>query len=412
MRMLGMIFYSLSLAGLCACGAVSDPTVETHTVSLGEFVNRVTVTGELEAVRSKLISAPPISWRFGALKIVKIVDDGKQVKAEDLLIQFDKSEVEKAINDAKSELEIAEAELRKARANHKSEIEGMEIDLEVARINHQIAELKLEQAAFKAEIDRKQDEFNLEEAGIKLDQAEQELNTKKNIHREEISKLELKLKQVQVRLSEAEHTLSLLMVTAPTPGLAIIRKSYMTNSKFQVDDQAYPGWPMIGLPDLSQMKAFVQINEIDIAKVKVGQQTVITLDAYPDTTYTGRVEKIATLARNKSRDVKVKVFDVTVLLDNRDDRLLPGLTVSCDIVVDRIPEVLLLPLAAVFDRGGKPVVYRRNGRGFDPQPVVLGTESATYVVVENGLSEGDEVALADPTVSAAPKTLATGEGAK
>lgn len=409
MRVLMRVMCLLCGIGLVACGKVSDSQVETHKVVRGNFLNQVTVTGELDAVQSKMISAPPINWRFGQLKIAKLVEDGKQVQENDLMIQFDKGEVEKAITEAKSNLEISEAELRKAQVKHKSEIESMEIDLEIARINHQINKLKLEQATFKADIDRKQDEFNLEDAAIKMEQAAQELENKKDIHKQEISKLELKVNQEKANLREAEETLALLTVMAPSPGIAIIQRNWMTNNKFQVDDQTYPGYSMIGLPDLSQMKAVVEINEIDIAKVKVDQKTLVTLDAYPDTTFTGRVSEIATLARNKSRDVKVKVFDVTVLLDGSDERLLPGLTVSCDIIVDEVPQVLSIPVAAVFDREGKSVVFRRSGGGFAQQLVTLGAENDTYVLVENGLSEGDEIALADPTVKAVSTLSAKGE---
>jgi HlyD family secretion protein len=184
------IIHTLTCLFLLACGGVSNTSVETHAVTRSEFINSITVTGELEAVRSKVISAPPV--RFGMLKIVKIVEDGTQVQTDDLLIQFDKGEVQKSINDAQSELQIAEAELRKTQANQKSEIESMAIDLEIARINHQIAQLKVEQSVFKAEIDRKQLELKLEDADIALERAAQELE--KNIHREEISKLQVKAK--------------------------------------------------------------------------------------------------------------------------------------------------------------------------------------------------------------------------
>jgi len=193
----------------------------------------------------------------------------------------------------------------------------------------------------------------------------------------------------------------MLVIKAPTPGIAIVHKSHMTRNKYQVDDGVWPGWSMIGLPDLTQMKAQVQVNEIDIAKIEVGQETKITLDAYPDTSFTGKVSEIAILAHNKSRDVKVKVFDVTVLLDHSDDRLLPGLTVSCDIMVDRVGDVLSVPLAAVFERDEQTVVFVRSGRGFETRKVQLGAENDTHVVVEDGLSEGDEIALADPKARSA-----------
>jgi HlyD family secretion protein len=392
------LFY-IFLSVFIACGATTNTSVETHTVSNGNFLNRVTVTGELEAVRSKLISAPPISWRFGDLKIVKLVDDGTPVKENDLLVQFDKSEVEKALNEAKSNLEIAESELRKTQAKNKSESESKEIDLEIARITHQITTLKLEQASFKAEIDRKQDEFSLEEAAINLNRVEQELENQKNIQHEEISKLELRVKQEQAKLDEAQNTLAMLTVTAPAPGIAIIRRNNYTRNKFQVDDQTWPGNPLIGLPDLSEMKAQVQINEIDIAKITLGQKTLITLDAYQDTTFTGKIIEIATLAHNKSNEEKVKVFDIVVLIDGQDERLLPGLTISCDIIVNELTNVIAIPIAALFEQDNKTIVYLQKGSGFVVQPVTLGDENDTHVVIKEGLSSGDVIALANPTIA-------------
>ncbi|MDE2886955.1 MAG: efflux RND transporter periplasmic adaptor subunit [Gemmatimonadota bacterium] len=408
MRTPNSLFRPLGLAALTACAGVSAPSVETYTVKPGEFASNLIVTGELEAVRSVVVMAPPIDWRFGELKIVKLVDDGKQVEKGDLLVQFDEGEVQKAITEAESNLEIAEAELRKARAKGNSEVEGLEIDLDISRISREIARLKLEQALFKAEIDRKQDEFRFEEAGIKLEQAARELENRKNIHREEISKLKLKLQQEQDKLNAAKNTLAMLTVTAPASGIAILRKNPYTRNKYQVDDQVYSGWPVIGLPDLSQMKAKVQASEIEIAKVKVDQRAAVTLDAYPDTTFSGRVIEIALLARNKSKEVKVKVFDVVVKLDGHDERLMPGMTVSCQLLVKRIPDALSIPLPAVFEQNGKPIVYRRTGRRFEAQAVSLGEENDTHVVVDSGLSNGDEIALTDPT--AIVESLYTGEG--
>lgn len=390
------LFGPFGLAALAACGNVSTPSIETYTVKAGEFISNVIVTGELQAVRSVVVAAPSIDRRFGDLKIVKLVEDGRQVTEGDLLIQFDKSATQKAITEAESNLEIASAELRKTRANNASEIEGLEIDLEICRINREIARLKLKQAAFKAEVDRKQDEFRLEEADIKVDQAGRELEITKNIHLEESSKLQMKLQMEQSRLDAAERALANLTVTAPASGIAIIRKSPYTREKYQVDDKVYAGWPVIGLPDLSQMKAKVQANEIEIAKVWVEQHASVTLDAYPDTAFKGRVIDVARLARIKSKEAKVKVFDVVVKLDGHDGKLMPGMTVSCQLLVEKTPDALFVPLPAVSEKNGKAFVYRRTGGNFVAHPVRLGAENSTYVVVESGLSEGDEIALGEP----------------
>ncbi|MGA1199005.1 MAG: efflux RND transporter periplasmic adaptor subunit, partial [Candidatus Latescibacterota bacterium] len=152
-------------------------------------------------------------------------------------------------------------------------------------------------------------------------------------------------------------------------------------------------------PDLSEMKAQVQINEIDIAKITLGQKTLITLDAYQDTTFTGKIIEIATLAHNKSNEEKVKVFDVVVLIDGQDERLLPGLTISCNIIVNELTNVIAIPIAALFEQDNKTIVYLQKGSGFVVQPVTLGDENDTHVVIKEGLSSGDVIALANPTIA-------------
>lgn len=380
------------------CQSKRDAIIETYEVKKSTFVSSVTETGELAAVNSEAISAPSISWRFGALKITKLVDDGKQVEKGELLVEFDKAEVQKGIVDAKAELEIAKAELRKTLASNVSQIEELEADLESTTLQHRISELNLEKAGYESDIRRKEIELNLEKSTISLKKAKQEIENQKKINREEVSKLELKVKQVKNKLEEANETMAKLSVKAPAPGIAIIEKSWMTGNKYQVDDQPFPGWPLIGLPDLTQIKASVQINEVDIAKIDTSQRAVIRLDAFPENSFTGKVTEIASLARNKERDSKVKIFDTTIFLDESDKKLMPGMTVSCEIIIDEIPDTLFIPLETLFMKDGNNIVYLKSDGGFEAKQVSIGTENDDFVIITEGLSEGDQVALSDPTL--------------
>ena len=398
---------SLAALGLAAaiffwaagCGTVTGSPVETWEVKRGEFVNSLTVTGQLDAVNSEVIFSPEMGWRIGIPKIAQIVEDGKQVEKGEVLVQFDQTEVLKTISDAKAELEIARAELTKTQVSHQSELSDLEADLKVAAINNNISRLKLEQAAFEAEIERKKIELDLKQSGINLQQASQNIESRKKIQKEEISKLGLQVRQAELKLQKAEQTLESLTIKAPSPGIAIIRESWMTRNKFQVDDQAWPGWPLIGLPDLSRMKAEVEINEVEISQIEIGQKATIRLDAFPEASFNGQISEIATLARNKNRDSKVKVFDAIILIDGSDDRLMPGMTVSCEITVGQLPDTLFIPLDALFFKEGRGIVYLKNGSGFEPREVQTGEESENYVVIAGGLKEGDLVALRDPTIT-------------
>jgi HlyD family secretion protein len=382
---------------VAGCQSVSRSPIETFVLNRGDFVQSVTETGELEAVNAVTISAPRISWRLGNLKITRLVEDGQQVNEGDLLVEFEKAEVQKSISDAQAELEIALAEMRKTRATQASQIEELTADLERSKIQHRISELNLEKATFESDIRRKEIELNLENAAIALEKAKQDIENQKRVNHEEISKLELRVEQVKTRLEEALESLELLTVTAPSPGIAIIRENRATDLKFQVDDQPWRCMDIIDLPDLSKMQAKVMINEVDISRIDLNQKAFIRLDAFPDTAFIAHVSEVAALARNKERGSNVKIFDVKILIDENDETLMPGMTVSCEIIVDSIEDTLFVPLEAVFRKNGDTVVFVKKGSGFEMRSVTVGEENDDFVIVAEGLVEGDEIALIDPT---------------
>lgn len=395
-RIVTCVLMVAPLAMNSGCGSSLGSTVPVYEVKRGDFYNTLTVTGEVEAVNSNVISAPELRRSMGMPKIATLVDDGKKVEKGELLVEFDASEVEKALTDAQNDLEIAQAEMAKATVNHRSEIEDLESDLKMSEINLRISRLRLEQSSFEAEIDRKQIELDVENAQIQVEQARREIENRKRVQQEERSKLQLAVNQARDKLQQAQETLESLTILAPTPGIAIIRENWQTGEKLAVNDQVHDGWPLIGLPDLSLLKAEAVVNEIDISRVELNQRVNIKLDAYPDTVFSGIVKEISTLARNKDRGSSVKVFDTVIYIDGQDARLLPGMTVSCEILINHVVDTLFIPLEALFFREGESVVYVKNGSGFDVRRIEIGSESENYAVVTDGLEEGEEVALIDP----------------
>jgi multidrug efflux pump subunit AcrA (membrane-fusion protein) len=86
------------------------------------------------------------------------------------------------------------------------------------------------------------------------------------------------------------------------------------------------------------------------------------------------------------------------MIDGSDERLMPGMTVSCEIVVGMVEDTLFIPLDALFLRGGETIVYLQRRGGFEPRQIETGQEGNDLVVIAAGLEEGDRVALRDPTL--------------
>lgn len=390
-----ILLYGLFLG--IGCGSGIQQQIPTHKVTRGKFFINVVETGELKATVSNTIVAPTLNWNYGELKILRLIDDGDEVQTGDTLVVFDPAEVQKAIIDAQAELDIAKAEYDKTEADQDSKIEDLKADLKMSEISHQISKLDLEQASYEADIRKKEIELQLEQSEISLKKARQEIENQQKINQEELKKLALKIEQLEAKLEDANTTLLKLTLTAPTPGLVIIERNWSTGNKWQVDEQPWSGASIISLPDLSEIKAVTDINEVDISKIKMDQPVRIKVDAAPDTVFTGKVIDIATLARKKDRDSNVKVFSVEVLIDGQHKILMPGMTVSCDIIVDEITDVLSIPLDGFFREGSEEFIYLSKGSSFKKHPVKAGAQNNDYIIINEGLKEGDEVALIDPT---------------
>ena len=359
-------------------------------------MEELTEQGSVQAVNSISVTAPTISYRYGALKLARIVEDGAEVEEGDTIMIFDPSEIKRAIIQAEQQLEIAQAEYEKLKSTQQSEIEDLEADLELARILQAISSINFETSTYEPEATKKEIKLRLESAGIALNRAMEQIDNKKVIHKEDLLQKSLAINQLTATLKDANSSMNSLFVVSPANGIAIKELNWSTQQKWAVGDQPYSGSKLIELPDLSNMRAEVKINEVDISKVMNGQRVEIRPDAYSDSAFTGKVEAIANLAQNLDNKTKIKIFPVQIGIEGQSKTLLPGLTVSCKIVVNEIPDVLFIPLEALFNEQGIDYVYVKSGSGFKRRNIKTGAINADYAIVAEGLDENDLIALSNP----------------
>lgn len=379
-----------------ACASDGEQDISFYQVRKDNLSISLSEEGELKALNSINISSPALSWRYGNLKIIKIVDDGTEVSKGDTVIIFDPSEVGKVIEQSKNELAIARAEFEKNNAEQASKLEELESNFKITEISHRISEINFELAEYEAEVTKKEIELKLKKAKISLGKAKGEIQNTKKIQHEESQQSVLKIKQLENRLKESTDALKSLTVISPAAGIAILTKNWSTGNKWQVGDQSWSGNPMISLPDLSKIISTVKINEIDISKIVSSQKVEIKLDAYSDTVFYAQITKIANLAESKNGKDKIKIFPVDALIEGTSPKLLPGMTVSCKIIIDEIKNELLVPAEALFSKNNQHWVFVKNGSSFKKQMVSIGPSNSDYIIIKEGLNEGDKLALSDP----------------
>ena len=372
--------------------------IATSAVVRDEFIIDLSTGGEIQALNSTDVSAPRMRRRRN-LQIVDMIEEGTIVKKGDFLFQLDTSESEQKVDENRDELANAVAQLESEKATITSNMAQLVSQLESETYSYQQAELSLKMMQFEAEAKKQEYQLNMKKAEVALSQAGEKITSQKIIDRATIMKAELNVRQAEVELKEAVEALDKLTVTAPISGLVVYKEIWGGSGmkKVQVGDSPFMRMPIIGIPDLSVMQAKMTVNEVDISKIEKGQNAIITVDALEGRPYYGKITRVAALAR-REESTNVKVFDVEVTLDSTDGELRPGMTSNCRIITGRIQDALSVPLQAVFQKEDTTVVYVMGGRSPKIRGVRLGAMSSNYVVIEEGLEEGEQVCLRDPTI--------------
>jgi multidrug efflux pump subunit AcrA (membrane-fusion protein) len=211
-------------------------------------------------------------------------------------------------------------------------------------------------------------------------------------------------------------------VVAPMDGVVITRGVELGETVTSGVSSFNAGTVLFTVADLESLVVKVNLNEVDIAKVHVGQPVRLTLDAYPQKTFDGRVRFVAPAATLVD---KIKVFEIEVALEHLDESFRTGMSANVEILGDRRDAALSIPLEALQRRDGETVVYRLkstltpkqtekarealDGRSkfvwlsenwkdyFEPVTIEAGIATLERVEIVAGLAAGDQVALEDVT---------------
>ncbi len=370
-------------------------SLPTYTIKKSDFIISITESGELKAASNFTLVAPRI---WGKLRIVRLAPEGTTVKEGDMLIQFDQTEMLKSLNDKKNELNVQESEIKKLKADQEANMARLEADVDNARITFELSKLNVERMKFESESQQKQAQLELERNKNNYDGSKQKIISQKIINQSDVNKLYIRQKQIRSDIEKVQKDMDALVVKAPLPGLVVYEYNWQTGKKISIGDEPWPGGALISLPDLSKVQVLTMVNEIDVSKVKKDQKVKVKLDAFPDKSFTGKVNSVATIGKNKDDNSSVKVFDVVVDVDDVDPVFKPGMTTSNEIITEVVKNAVSIPLEAVFEKDTMVIVYKMEGSSPIPCEVKLGKKNSDFVIIESGLNAGDVVSLRDPNI--------------
>ena len=376
-------------------------------VAREDLVLTVDVDGELAAVRSTDIGAPPVTEV--EFKIAFLAPEGAAVKTGQPILGFDTEALNRLLVDKKAEL----AEFTK-----KAEQKEVDLRMKLLEIEQQVAqgEADLGKAELKAEVPPElQQRVELEKARLDfrgrqrdLENLQADRRVTQSMGEAELRSLRNQRDRARGRVEALEAAIEKMMVKAPQDGIVVYRTNWRDEKK-KVGDSMWFGETVLALPDLSQMRADGFVDEADGGPVAPRQKVTIRLEARPDLDLYGKVKTVGRTVRQRSWRNPVKVFKVDVALDRTDPTMMrPAMRFRGEIETGRIPRLLLVPRDAVFLREQGPVAWVRRGLGgWTEVPVRLGRSNRRQVEIVEGLAEGDRLSPRD-LAAAAPRQASAG----
>jgi HlyD family secretion protein len=280
-----------------------------------------------------------------------LVDESERVTKGQPLVQLDRRDYDAALAQANASLELARATLDLRR-------------LEVERLRA----LRSQDVASQSQLDVKESELRVAAAQVR---------------------------QAEAAIEQARVNLDYTTLRAPSDGVILAKLK-------EVGEMAVPGGfagsgDLIRMANLEDMRAEVDVNEMDLAKVRLGQAAEVVPDAFPDRRYAARVVKLYPQVNRQKGTLKVEVG-----IPEADEWLRPDTSVRILFLDDASPATpggaevrVTAPRSALRSEGGASFVWVVTEERLRRQPVTLGRELGDQVVVEDGLLGGEALVVED-----------------
>ncbi|HUR28790.1 MAG TPA: efflux RND transporter periplasmic adaptor subunit [Planctomycetota bacterium] len=450
--------------GAASTSSIAFAAESIATASVKPMLITITEDGYLKAKNSVEVK-PEFD---GQGKLTWLMEEGKAVKKDDKLAEFDKTEVQQRLDDITNDLTVKETAAETSRAELEIERRDGGALVEAAEFTRSMAKMKidkhlqgegpnelrkaklaaekaasefsrateryrqvpeLEREGFLTKTQAEEEKIRLREAEIGKENAEKELelyiaytepmaiaeleNSVKDTERvltNAREKAQINLKDREARVTNADRQvkstrqrqeklqkhLTQMTIISPIDGILHYGdpRNRWWGEQIKVGNDFYSGNTLFTLPDLREMQAVVRVHEADIDQLKLELPVTVTLESLKGRSLKGKVTEIATVANSDWGDAKT--FEVVVTLEPTEDPLRAGVTAKAEILVETLPDCLVIPIHAAFAEGGKHFAFVLNATGFEKRELELGKNNVYLVNVTKGLTEGERVLLFDP----------------
>ena len=401
--------------GLMLCGGglfaayrytgTTEVEVPVARVRRADFIISVRTRGDIKSARSVIMKAPQVP----GLRIVHLAEHGRTVKKGDVVVEFDPVQQEQNVITRSTNVQSADGDITQMKATQKMDDEADAMSKMSSEYDLERSKLDASKAEVLSAIDGEKNRIQVGVSEGSLQQVKATINAHQVGHEADLGRLgQRKDKAVKDR-DLATTYLTMMQLRAASDGIVNVLPNFRSQGTFgqstppfKEGDNVWTGAEIAEMPDLSQLYINLNLEEVDRGKLQMGQTVRVRVDAIPDKEFAGEIDFISPIASLvfKGGATAEKSFPARATLKVLDDRLRPGMSSTAEIIIERQPNMLLIPARSSFVKDGKPAVYVQIGKNFVVRPIQVGTRNDEDMIVTGGLKEGDIVTLESPAEAA------------
>jgi len=334
----------------------------------------------------------------GSLKVAWLIPEGSLVEKGDIVVGFDKTDAQLAIEVQENALSANQERLKVTSNDQESNEKVLDIDRTDAEIEYEFAMTVLpeEETIFsKWEIIEAQ--INADYAKDRIDFLTHKGRVQRRVARADSQILAIEKNKAQTEMNMARQTLGALELSTPASGLVLYRLDHRREP--QVGDESMPGRVLVEIIDLASFQGRIYVLERDAGSLSRGKQVNIHLDAIPEKVFPGTITSVSAVAQPLERNSPLKYFTCDVSIKNVGDyirRIKPGMTVKAEVILEQYDSCFVVPVSAVNLKDSDATVYIKQGETFEPRAVQMGIGTHGQYTLLDGVDAGEVIALRNP----------------
>lgn len=377
----------------------------TTSIKRGTFTAFVFSSGQLESEKSETINIPEKlkdrNLRIWELTITHMVDEGTVVDSGDYVATLDHTAVEEQIKLAQDEMDKTLSEFEDSKIDSNLTLSNQRDVIVNARLDQAEKKIVMDESIYESPSIQKKASMDLDKAKRRLEQEQKAYGLKRKQEENKVNRKYINYRQILERSQELQKLFNSLEISAPKAGIVTYFK-FPWGEIIKTGSKVGPYNSVIAtIPEMTNLISRTYINEIDISKVKIGQNVKIGIDAFPDKQLAGQVISVANIGQAMPNS-DAKVFEVKIKIFGKDKELKPAMTTSNAIEAGTFKDTIMVSTDAVFENDSLKFVYLGKENPVK-QIVWLGDENENNVLIRKGLKEGDFVWLTEPANASALK---------